>query len=199
MIGRLRGMVVARNADTVVLDVGGVGYEITVSPRTLVDLPPVGEEGVVHTHLHVREDQLALFGFTGDADRNLFRVLLGVSGIGPKVALAILGTMSGADLRRAVVADDVDALTTVPGIGKRTAQKIMLELRPKLDLPDAEVVGSGSVAAEVRDALEGLGYHPTEIREALRDIPPDAAVADALRGALRQLGRSGAGEGVGDA
>lgn len=194
MIGRLRGTVVAKHADGVVLDVGGVGYEIAVSPRTLIDLPGVGEEGVLHTHLHVREDQLALFGFMGDADRNLFRILLGVSGIGPKVALAILGTMTGVELRRAVVADDVDALTTVPGIGKRTAQKVMLELRPKLDLPDAEVVGSGSVTAEVREALEGLGYHPTEIREALRDIPQDLPVADALRGALRQLGRGGAGD-----
>ncbi len=116
MIGRLRGVVVAKHAERVVLDVGGVGYEITVTPRALLDLPGVGEEGVLHTHLYVREDQLALYGFVGDDERNLFRILLGVSGIGPKVAVAILGALSPDALRQAVLTDDVDALTTVPGI-----------------------------------------------------------------------------------
>lgn len=192
MIGRLRGVVVAKHADRVVLDVAGVGYEVTVTPNALLDLPGVGEEGVLHTHLHVREDQLALFGFVGDDERDLFRILIGVSGIGPKVAVAILSTMSGTDLRRCVVAEDVDALTMVPGIGKRSAQKIMLELRPKLDLPDTDPTSPGaSVAAEVRDALEGLGYQPAEIRDAMRGLADDLALEDALRGALRTLGQSG--------
>ncbi len=189
MIGRLRGLLAAKHADRVVLDVGGVGYEVAVTPRGLVELPGVGEEAVLHTHLHVREDVMALYGFPAEDQRNLFRLLLGVSGVGPRVALAILGTLSVDELRIAVVTEDADALTMVPGIGKRSAQKLMLELRPKLDLPDAELPSGGSVVAEVRDALEGLGYQAAEIRAALRDVPADLAVADMLRMALQELGR----------
>lgn len=189
MIGRLRGLLAAKHAERVVLDVGGVGYEIAVTPGGLVDLPGVGEEVVLHTHLHVREDQLALFGFPSEDQRDLFRLLLGVSGVGPRMALAILGTMSVDELRRAVATEDADALTMVPGIGKRSAQKLMLELRPKLDLPDAELPSGGSVVAEVREALEGLGYQPAEIRDALRDVSGDLPVADMLRRALQELGR----------
>ena len=189
MIGRLRGLLAAKHADRVVLDVGGVGYEVAVTPRGLVELPGVGEEAVLHTHLHVREDVMALYGFPAEDQRDLFRLLLGVSGVGPRVALAILGTLSLDELRIAVVTEDADALTMVPGIGKRSAQKLMLELRPKLDLPDAELPSGGSVVAEVRDALEGLGYQAAEIRAALRDVPADLAVADMLRMALQELGR----------
>ncbi len=189
MIGRLRGLLAAKHAERVVLDVAGVGYEIAVTPRGLIELPGVGEEAVLHIHLHVREDQLALFGFPQEDQRDLFRLLLGVSGVGPKVALAILGTMSPDDLRRAVLTEDADALTIVPGIGKRSAQKLMLELRPKLDLPDAELPSSGNAVAEVREALEGLGYQAAEIRAALQEVPGDAAVEDMLRSALRRLGR----------
>lgn len=189
MIGRLRGMLVAKHAETVVLDVAGVGYEIAVTPRSLVELPGIGEEAVLHTHLHVREDQLALFGFPEGDQRDLFRLLLGVSGVGPKVALAILATLSPDDLRRAVLTEDADALTLVPGIGKRSAQKLMLELRPKLDLPDADLPSSGSAAAEVREALEGLGYQASEIRQALQVVDTALPVEELLRSALRQLGR----------
>jgi Holliday junction DNA helicase RuvA len=189
MIGRLRGLLVSKHADRVVLDVGGVGYEIAATPRALVDLPGVGEEAVLHTHLHVREDQLAVFGFPEEDQRDLFRLLLGVSGVGPKVALAILATLSPDDLRRAVVTEDADALTLVPGIGKRSAQKLMLELRPKLDLPDADLPSSGSAASEVRGALEGLGYQPAEIRAALDAVDGELDVADLLRATLQQLGR----------
>lgn len=189
MIGRLRGTLVAKGAETLVLDVGGVGYEMAVAPRVLAELPGVGEEAVVHTHLYVREDQLALYGFASDDHRDLFRLLLGVSGVGPKVALAILGTFDGDELRRVVVSEDVSALTQVPGIGKRSAQKLLLELRPKLELPDAELAGGGGVAAEVREALEGLGYQSAEIREAMRELPADAPVEELLRLALQELGR----------
>ena len=189
MIGRLRGLLVAKHAERVVLDVAGVGYEIAVTPRGLIDLPGIGEEAVLHTHLHVREDQLALFGFPEEDQRDLFRLLLGVSGVGPRVALAILGTMSPDELRRAVLTEDADALTVVPGIGKRSAQKLMLELRPKLDMPDAELPSSGNAVAEVREALEGLGYQAAEIRGALRNVSADAEVEDMLRAALQQLGR----------
>jgi Holliday junction DNA helicase RuvA len=190
MIGRLRGTVAAKYGDRVVLDVGGVGYELAVTPRAVIALPSIGDEAVVHAHLHVREDQMALFGFDTEEQRDLFRLLLGVSGVGPRVALAILGTLTPEALRLAVVTEDADALTQVPGIGKRSAQKLMLELRPKLDLPDAELVTSGSNSAEVREALEGLGYQATEIREVMRDLDPELPVEDLLRLALQELGRA---------
>ncbi|MCH8899446.1 MAG: Holliday junction branch migration protein RuvA [Acidobacteria bacterium] len=188
MIGRLRGTLVRLDGESVVIDVGGVGYEVAVPVRTMVDLPGVGEDAVVHTHLHVREDQLALFGFASTDDRDLFRLLLGISGIGPKVAIAILSTMDANELRGVVASDDVAALTAVPGIGKRSAQKLLLELRPKLELPDAEIDPSGT-RAQVRAALEGLGYQADEIGGALRDLPQDLSVEDLLRRSLQTLGK----------
>jgi len=192
MIGRLRGSLASVHGETVIVDVGGVGYEVAVTSRTFLELPSLGSEIVFHTHLHVREDQMALFGFTAADDRNLFRLLLGTSGIGPKVGLAILATMSADDLRRVVATDDVAALTSVPGIGKRTAQKLLLELRPKLEVPDGDLQLSGPLS-EVRSALEGLGYQPDEISVALRELPPDLPVAEMLRESLRVLGKRGEG------
>ena len=189
MIGRLRGLVVDKRGERVVLDVAGVGYEIAVPPRVLVELPGIGEEAVVHTHLHVREDVLALYGFSAEDQRELFRILLGVSGVGPKVALAVLGTMSPDDLRRAVVSEDAAALTAVPGIGKRSAQKLLLELRPKLELPDMELNTSGAPLAEVRSALEGLGYQSDEIRAVMVNLPESDELETLLRHALQELGR----------
>ena len=188
MIGRLRGTLVVAGATGVVIDVGGVGYEVALTAAALGDLPPIGEEAVIHTHLHVRADQMSLFGFTSLDQRDLFRLLIGVSGVGPKVAMAILGTMTTDDLRRAVATDDVAALTAVPGIGKRSAQKLLLELRPRLELSDA-VVGSSGAMAETRAALEGLGYQPDEIRAAMRELSADLPVEELLRRSLQQLGR----------
>ena len=188
MIGRIRGEFVAAGADTVTVDVGGVGYEIAVTGRTFLELPGVGSEIVLHTHLHVREDQLALFGFTTADDRDLFRLLMGVSGVGPKVGLAILATMTADDLRRVVATDDAAALTAVPGIGKRSAQKLLLELRPKLDVPDGELQASGPLG-EVRTALEGLGYQSDEISSVLRDFPSDLPIEELLKRSLQALGK----------
>jgi Holliday junction DNA helicase RuvA len=188
VIGRLTGTLVARGADAVVLDVAGVGYEVALSPRHLAELPPVGARIAVYTHLHVREDQLALFGFPSPDERDLFRVLLGASGVGPKVALAILATLPPAALRRAVLSEDTATLTTVPGIGPRTAQRLVIDLRARLELPDGELVGGGSVLAEVRGALEGLGYQAAEIREALAGLDGAGDAADLLRAALQRLG-----------
>lgn len=188
MIGRLRGTLVVVGATGVVIDVGGVGYEVALTAAALGDLPSIGEEAVIHTHLHVREDQMSLFGFTSLDQRDLFRLLIGVSGVGPKVAMAILGTMTTDDLRRAVATDDVAALTAVPGIGKRSAQKLLLELRPRLELSEA-VVGSSGAMAETRAALEGLGYQPDEIRVAMRELSADLPVEELLRRSLQQLGR----------
>lgn len=188
MIGRLRGSLAVKQRERVILDVAGVGYEVAVTPRGLVELPGIGEDAVLHTHLHVREDALVLVGFPTEDERDMFRVLVGVPGIGLKVAMGILGTLSTSELRRAVLTDDVAALTLAPGIGKRSAQKLMLELRPRLDAGEATVVTIGS-AAEVRTALEGLGYDVAEISAAVSGLDPDQPVEDMLRAALRRIGR----------
>lgn len=188
MIGRLTGEIVEKGPDRLLLDVHGVGYDIAATPHTLAELPGAGRSAVLHTHLHVREDMLALFGFASGDERDVFQILIGVSGVGPKLALAIMATLRPDDLRNVVVAEDVAALTAVPGIGQRSAQKLLLELRPKLDVPDSPLVAS-SALAEVREALEGLGYQPAEIREVVKDLPSDGSVEDSLRLALQELGR----------
>ncbi|MEA2003019.1 MAG: Holliday junction branch migration protein RuvA [Actinomycetota bacterium] len=188
MIGRLRGDLVEKGADAVLLDVGGVGYQVAVTPNTIASLPGAGQPAVLHTHLHVREDMLALYGFASADERDVFQILIGVSGVGPKLALAVLATISPDGLRNVVVTEDVAALTAVPGIGQRSAQKLLLELRPKLDLPDTPLQ-AGSALSEVREALEGLGYQTAEIRDVLRDLPADGALEESLRSALQELGK----------
>ncbi|MDJ0925728.1 MAG: Holliday junction branch migration protein RuvA [Acidimicrobiia bacterium] len=188
MIGRLRGDIAEKGSDAVLLDVGGVGYEVIVAPNTIGKLPSVGQPAVLHTHLHVREDLMALYGFASPDERNLFQVLIGVSGVGPKLALAVLATLGAENLRNVVFAEDVGALTAVPGIGQRSAQKLLLELRPKLDLPDAALQPGGSLA-EVREALEALGYQSVEIRDVLRELPAEGTVEESLRSALQELGK----------
>lgn len=188
MIGRLRGDIAEKTADYVLIDVGGVGYDVAVTPRTVATLPAVGQPAVLHTHLHVREDVMALYGFAGADERDIFQILIGVSGVGPKLALAILATLSPDDLRQLVLSEDVSALTAVPGIGQRSAQKLILELRPKLDVPDSPLQ-AGTAVAEVREALESLGYQSAEIREVLRDVSVDGPVEESLRQALQELGK----------
>jgi Holliday junction DNA helicase RuvA len=188
MIGRLRGTLVDKSDGSVVVEVGGVGYIVAVTPRTLTNLPPRGEQAVLHTHLHVREDQLSLFGFDTTADKNLFALLLGVSGVGPKVGLAILATMTPDQLRMAVVTGDTAALTAVPGIGKRSAEKLMVELRPKMEASLDTTTGAGPIS-DVREALSGLGYGPDEIRDTLATMPQDLSIEDLLKRSLQQLGK----------
>lgn len=189
MIGRLRGTLASITASGIVIDVGGIGYEVAVNPDTVSGLPTVGEEVVVHTHLQVREDDMSLFGFAGPADRDLFRVIISASGVGPKVAMALLATLGSDRLRRAILHEDVSALSTAPGVGKRSAQKLILELRPKLADAEAEmVIASGS--AQVHQALEQLGYRPEEIKEVLSDLDADEPVEAQIRSALRALGQA---------
>jgi Holliday junction DNA helicase RuvA len=188
VIGRLRGEIAEKGTETILLDVGGVGYEVAVTPATTGALPPVGQPAVLHTHLHVREDVMAIYGFASADERSIFQTLLGVSGVGPKLALAVLATFSPDDLRQVVMTEDATALTAVPGVGQRSAQKLLLELRPKLELPDAPLQATGPVA-EVREALEALGYQSAEIHNVLRDLSPDATVEESLRAALQQLGK----------
>ncbi len=188
MIGRLRGVLASRRGEVVCIEVGGVGYEVTMTPRGVAALPGVGEEVVVHTHTHVREDEMSLFGFGSEPDRDLFRVLLTAGGVGPKLAMAISGSMTHSEIVRAIVTEDADALTVVPGVGKRGAQKIVLELAPKLAGVGAEVVGSPSTLT-VRQALEGLGYSTEEINQVMGELDPDSSLEEQIKTALRALGR----------
>lgn len=189
MIGRLRGVLVAKGESGVVIEVGGVGYEVNVTPRDLISLPGLGEEIVLHTHLAVREDNMALYGFDGRASRDMFRILLGASGVGPALGMAILATLRPLDLRHAVATDDIAALVAAPGIGKRKAEKLILDLRPKLGSM-VESSTSSSEVAKVREALESLGYVPAEVRAVLQEIPLTGSVEEMVRSALKMMGRN---------
>ncbi len=158
----------------VVLDVNGVGYELYLSTNSLSKMPAVGEEASLFTHLHVREDALQLFGFVTPAEKELFGHLLSVSGVGPKVALSILSAFSVATLKKAIAMEDVDLISAVPGIGKKSAQRLILELKGKLALPDLKVSaasGASSAFAEARNALVSLGYSVAEANSALEGFP----------------------------
>jgi Holliday junction DNA helicase RuvA len=191
VIGSLRGEVLERTAaGEVVVDVGGVGYRVLVPSGAVEDLRP-GAGAFLHTHLHVRDDAMVLFGFPSREERDTFEVLIGAPGVGPKLALAILSVHSPASLRRALLDDDLDALTLVPGVGKRTAQRLFVDLHARLDVPAMAVVADDgehpSARTEVREALTGLGYGADEVREVLARLPDEGAVEDLLRDALRQL------------
>lgn len=187
MIGRLRGIFVSRREDVVCVDVNGVGYEAQVTPRDLASLPGLGEEIVIHTHTHVRDDDISLFGFAAESDRDLFRILLGASGVGPKVAMSMIGALESEEIVRSIVNEDPDALTVAPGVGKRGAQKIVLELAPKLAGRDVEMTGSNSLGS-VRQALEGLGYSTAEINSVMSDLDPSDPVDLQIKTALQNLG-----------
>lgn len=189
MIGSLRGTVLDRSpSGEVIIEVGGVGYRCFVPLSSLHELRP-GAEAFVFTHLHVRDDAMVLYGFPGRDGRDTFEALIGASGVGPKLALAILSVHSPDALRRCVAEDDLAALCLVPGVGKRTAQKLMLDLKARLDVPeiDLTVSGGGSARAEAREALGALGYGAEEIRDVLARLSDDAPVESLLRDALKQL------------
>jgi Holliday junction DNA helicase RuvA len=189
VIGSLRGTVLERStAGEVLVEVGGVGYRVSVPAGTLALLEP-GEPAFLFTHLLVREDALALYGFPDRDQRDTFESLMGATGVGPKLALAILSAHSPPSLRRAVIESDLDALTLVPGVGKRTAQRLLIELAARLGAPAPETTGEAgpSPRSEVRAALDGLGYGPEEVREVLVRLPDDGPVEVMLRDALRLL------------
>ena len=190
MIGYLSGELAHVDGDGCTIDVGGVGYRLACSTSTIRSLPAVGETARVFTHLHVREDILALYGFAGEAERTMFEALIGVSGIGPKVALHICSSFAPDAFRRALVTEDIDAICSIPGIGKKTAGRVVLELKEKLDLPDLAVVGSRrDTLSQARSALENLGYSPGEVRAALGELQPsdDESVEAVVRSALKVL------------
>jgi holliday junction DNA helicase RuvA len=187
MIGFLNGRVAERSGERTVIEVGGIGYQVLVSASTMGKLPPAGGEARLLTHLQVRDDQLVLFGFATPGERDLFLLLLGVTGVGPKVALQILSVLSPEALRRAILDGDADAITVVPGVGKKVAARIVLDLKEKLG-GEVEVPADGPLV-EVREALAGMGLAPDEVRTALQGIEPDGQpVEKLLRTALRKVG-----------
>ena len=207
MIGSLRGTLLDRTFGEVLIEVGGVGYRVTVTPTTSIRLGELGADVFVHVHHHVREDAVTLYGFATKDERQCFEALITAHGVGPSLALAILSVHSPSALRAALAADDVAALCLVPGVGKKTATRLLVELKSKLDLPDvvdltvlAEAAGAGpadvagvlpgTVAADVRDALAGLGYDNDEIRDVMSRLPADGDGLDAgelVRRALKLL------------
>ncbi len=188
MIGFLRGTIVATSGSGCLIDVGGVGYRLNCSTSTLNALP-TGLDARVWTHLNVREDALTLYGFAAESELRMFEALLSVSGVGPKAALGICGALTPESFRRALVTDDLETLSSVPGIGKKSAQRIVLDLKEKLALPDLSVIGeSGDALARARSALANLGYSPAEVREALSEVDAaDLPVEQVVRSALKVL------------
>lgn len=190
MIGFVRGRLAGRTTEVCFVDVSGVGYRISCSAGTLASLPSDGEQVQLWTHVHVREDILALYGFLTESEHKTFEALIGVSSVGPKMALQICSAFTPEALRKALVTDDLAALSSVSGVGKKTAQRILLELKDKLELPDLVVVGSQPDAiAQARSALENLGYSAGEVRVALGEVDTDADpdVQDVIRSALKVL------------
>jgi holliday junction DNA helicase RuvA len=201
MIGSLRGTVLDRLGDTeVLIDVHGVGYRVTVSPATVVQLGEQGDQVFVHVHHHIREDNQILFGFLTADQRRCFEALLGAHGVGPGLAMAILSVHDPVALARVLIDDDLGALCLVPGVGKKTAARLLIELKSRLDLDGltspsasaATVVApssspAGSPIADVREALANLGYGPDEVTGALRDLPTDHDAPALLKQALQRL------------
>jgi holliday junction DNA helicase RuvA len=189
MISFLEGKLAEKGPGRVVLAVGGVGYEVAVPTHTLARLPPQGRQARLFTRLQVKDDGMVLYGFASADERILFDQLITVTGVGPKVAMAILSSMPADPLRRAIVSGDVAALTAVPGVGKKVAGRVILDLKDKFGITGQDAV-SGPIA-EVRDALVALGLSAQEAREALANLAPDGdrPVEELLREALRSVGR----------
>jgi Holliday junction DNA helicase RuvA len=192
VIGSLRGSVIERTLNgEVLIEVAGVGYRVLVPVSALATLEP-GADVFLYAHQHVRDDALTLFGFLTRDERDTFESLIAASGVGPKLALAILSVHSPTSLRRCLAEDDVDSLVAVPGVGKRTAQRLLVDLKTRLVVPDLDLTAvPGSTTpnprAEVRDALTGLGYSGEEVRDVLAQLGDDGTVEDLLRDALRAL------------
>ncbi len=193
MIYRLRGQLVEKDAEGVVVDVGGVGYRASASAATLRALPPIGEECVLHTRMVVREDAMLLFGFADRGERAAFDSLTAVSKVGPKLALAVLSAMNPQEVAEAVGRGDVVKLASVPGLGRKTAERLVLELRGKnLAALDPGISGGdvGGPYVEAREGLTALGYSLEEAEHALKQVPPQDTVQRYMKEALRRM-RSG--------
>ena len=190
MIALLHGVLAARSTDRVVLLVAGVGYEVLVPAATLAALPAVGGEARLFTRLQVRDDQMVLYGFASADERSIFDLLVKVSGVGPKYALAVLSSLAPDAFRRAVMSGDADALTVVPGIGKKVAARIVLDLKDRTGVGEADVLAGP--LSEVREALLALGLSPEEARDAVSGLSggDERPVEELLREALQGVGRA---------
>jgi Holliday junction DNA helicase RuvA len=192
MIGRLTGVLLEKNPPQILLDVQGVGYEVDVPMSTFYNLPGLGERVVLRTVMVVREDAQLLYGFGTDEERAAFRQLLKISGVGPKLALSVLSGLSLADLAAAVVNKDAGRLTKIPGVGKKTAERLLLELQGKFTaLPASAAKGAASThSADIVNALLALGYNEKEADWAGKQLPADAGVSDGIRQALKFLSKT---------
>jgi len=193
MIGRLSGTLVEKNPPQILLDVQGVAYELDVPMSTFYNLPNPGEALTLFTHLVVREDAHLLFGFGSETERRAFRQLIRISGIGARTALSVLSGLSVAELAHAVTVQDTGRLTRIPGIGKKTAERLLLELKDKLGAEVAVAAGAGRpapVMADVQNALVALGYSDKEAAHAVKQLPEGIAVADGIRQALKLLAKA---------
>jgi Holliday junction DNA helicase RuvA len=193
MIAFLTGRVARKGASHALLEVGGVGYKLAMTTGSLSALPAEGDEVTVWTYLYVREDELSLFGFESEAEKESFEQLITVSGVGPKVALATLSALSPEALAQAVAVDDVAMISTVPGIGKKTAQRIILDLKDKLGMPElgssaSRGSGSGAALAETSEALLAMGFSAAEVSAATKGFEGDGGAQALLKHALRRLG-----------
>ncbi len=192
MIGRIKGTLLEKMPPQILVDVSGVGYEIDVPMSTLYNLPEVGSEVTLFTHFVVREDAELLYGFLTKEERSLFRLLIRISGIGPKIALSILSGISSQLLSQAVTTGEAGLLTRIPGVGKKTAERIVLELKGKLDTvvgtTDTGAAGSNS-KADIVSALLSLGYSDREAQLAIKGLPADISVNDGIREALKNLSK----------
>jgi Holliday junction DNA helicase RuvA len=199
MIGRITGKIVEKLPPQIVVDVGGVGYEVDVPMGTFYELPHLGETVTLFTHHVVREDAQLLYGFGSRGERETFRQLLKISGIGAKTALAILSGMNADELALAVSGEDIARLSRVPGIGKKTAERLILELRGKLGLTPSngsgtlsgmEMIAPASTRSDIVNALLALGYNDKEAAAAIKPLPADIAVNDGIRQALKSLAKA---------
>jgi len=197
MIGSLRGELLDRWGDgDLLIEVGGVGYRVTVTPTTLVEVGEPGDVVFVHVHHHLRDDAQVLYGFRTRVERECFESLLAAHGVGPALALAILSVHGPDALARVVADDDIDALCLVPGVGKKTAARLLIELKSSLSVPvleaiggpaDLTIVGAPSARADVREALANLGYGPDEVASVVRELPDADDVSVLLKEALQRL------------
>jgi Holliday junction DNA helicase RuvA len=191
MIGRLSGQLAGKAPPQVLVDVGGVGYELDVPMSTFYNLPELGQRVVLLTHFVVREDAQVLFGFLTAPERDAFRLLVKISGVGPRTALAVLSGLSVAELAHAVTAQDAARLVKVPGIGKKTAERLLLELKGKLgpDLALPSASAPTEAGADIVQALVALGYSEKEAAAALKALPADVGVSEGIKLALKALSR----------
>lgn len=193
MIAFLTGRVAERTPTHLLLDVNGVGYSLAMSTGALAALPATGDTVTIYTHLHVREDELSLYGFESPAEKSLFEMLITVSGVGPKVALAALSSFAPEALASAICAEDIALVGTIPGVGKKTAQRIVLDLKDKLDSAGASMAAGGkgvaAQSAQAREALQSMGFSSAEIAAAMKGFDGDSGDAQSqLKHALKRLG-----------